>query len=384
MWQGLAGWFDRLPARVVAGLFLLPFLFGFVKAFFKSVPWFTDFEAIACAGNALNQGHSIYTSVRDCPLFHPQPYVYTPIGAHFFALIQRTLGITTEVFLFGAIYCVLLAIVLHHLWRDDGQLRLRAPFLTGISASALHSGNVSIIIHAGIFLVATALPSAPWALVPLVMLAGALKPTFAVYACLFLFTCRPWWERLLLSGISLVMIVGYLAGFAHLSAGEFAEWTQAVASLGLNFERGHSLFGLPFIAQISSPPALGGIYLIFAAALGSAALAVSHLWLSDPIDRVSFGVSVCILLYPRLMDYDQYTLPFGLAALLQGWLLVRGESARMPLRLVQLGCLLAMILGGRLGGEWLFVMSSLLILSLGISAWRTREACGLPLSRARC
>jgi hypothetical protein len=83
MWQRLGEWFDKLPAHVVAGLFLLPFFFGFVRQFFKPSPWFGDFDTVACAGNAANQAHSIYDAARDCLLLHPAPYVYTPVGANF-------------------------------------------------------------------------------------------------------------------------------------------------------------------------------------------------------------------------------------------------------------------------------------------------------------
>ena len=367
---------DKVPPRVLAGFFLLPFLFGVLKQLVKAAPWFTDFQAIACAGNALNHGRSIYSGIWDCPNFWPQAYVYTPIGARFFALMQRNFGITSEVFLYGAIYCVLLGLVLRRLWRDDGNLALRAPFLIGVSASGLLSGNISIVFHAGIFLLATSFATTPVVLLPLVVLAGAFKPTLAVYGGLFLFTGRPWKERLLLSAVSLTLIGAYLAAFAYFDSGEFAEWIDVVRLRGLAIERGHSVFGLPLIDQLNDNSVLGLVYLIFIGLLGSASLLVAQTWLRDPVTRISFGVSVCVLLCPRVMDYDQYTLPIGIAGMLAACLpLIARRTAVW--RLVLFGGLLSMILGGRRGGECLFFVVSALIVALGVMALRARLANGL-------
>lgn len=375
MWRRFDNLIDKAPPRALAVFFLLPFLFGVVKQLFKAAPWFTDFQAIACAGNALVHARSIYSGGGDCPNFWPQAYVYTPIGARFAALMQRSFGLTSEVFLYGAIYCVLLGLVLRRLWRDDGNLALRAPFLIGISASGLLSGNISIVFHAGIFLLATTFAATPVVLLPLVVLAGAFKPTLAVYGGLFLFTCRPWKERLLLCAASLAAMGGYFVLFAKLDAGEFGEWLDAVRLRGLTIERGHSVFGLPLIDQLNQGWALGLIYLIFAALLGFAALLAAQTWLRDPAARIGFGVSVCVLLCPRVMDYDQYTLPIGIAAMLAACLPCI-ERSRAVMRAVLLGGLLSMILGGRRGGECLFFVASALFVTLGVMAVRARLASG--------
>jgi hypothetical protein len=375
MWRRLDALMDKLPPRGLAVFFLLPFLFGAIKQLFKSAPWFTDFQAIACAGNALLHGASIYAGGVECPNFWPQAYVYTPIGAYAFALIQRNFGLTAEVFLYGAIYCALLGLMLRRLWRDDGNLALRAPFLIGVSASGLLSGNISILFHVAIFLLATSFAALPIALVPLVALAGAFKPTLAVYAGLFLFTDRPWKERLLLCGASLAAMGVYFAAFAHFDAAEFAEWGDAVRLRGLTIERGHSVFGLPLIDQLNDGAALGLVYLVFAAVLGAASLLVAQTWLRDPTARICFGVSVCVLLCPRVMDYDQYTLPIGLAAMLAA-ALPHVARPRWVVRAALLGGLLSMILGGRRGGECLFMVACLLIVWLGALALRARRAGG--------
>jgi hypothetical protein len=374
MRQRLAGWYDRLPTRVIAGLFLAPFVYGILKSFFQPAPWFTDFKAVACAGNAVIQARSIYDTARNCPLSYPQPYVYTPLGADIFAFLQRVFGIFGESFLFGVLYCAVLAVVFRRLLRDEGQLRQRAPFLAGMSATALHSGNVSIVIHGAIFLLATSLPTAPILLLPLIVVAGAIKPTFGVYSCLFLFTNRPLQERILLTIVSVAAIAAYLGAFARYDAADFAQWTQLARVLGLNFERGHGIIALPFIERLADGPSLGLLYLAIAIALLGSALTASRNWLSDPADRLSLGISVCILLYPRIMDYDQYTLPFGLAALVAARLRAGVPGASALSALVLVGCLLGIVIGGRRGGECLFFVASFLIVALGIPGVRTAPA----------
>jgi hypothetical protein len=290
--------------------------------------------------------------------------------------MQRRFGITSELFLTGAIYCVLLALVLRRLLCEDGRLALRAPFLVGNSAAALYTGNISLIFHAGIFLLATEFPTAPVVLVPLVVLAAIFKPIFVVYAGLFLFTCRPWQERMLFSGLTLVAVAAYFIVFAVTDADTFFEWTRAASVAGLTHDRGHGIFALPLVDQVSDGRALGLIYLIFAATLGSAALAMAQLWLRDPVERVSFGITVCILLYPRIMSYDHFTLPFGIATALAAWLRMRPVGTHALLRVVQLGCLVSMLCGGRPGGLLLLLFAVGMIGYFGITALRMRRAVG--------
>jgi hypothetical protein len=376
MWQRLGEWFDNLPARVVAGLFLLPFLFGFVKQFFKLSPWFGDFDTVACADHAVNQARFIYAGAHDCSLLHPPAYVYTPVCAHFFALMERRFGITSEFFLIGAIYCVLLALVLRRLLHEDGRLALRAPFLAGITAAPLFTGNISLIFHAGIFLLATGFPTAPFVLVPLVALAAIFKPIFVIYAGLFLFTCRPWLERVSFSGLTLATVAAYFPVFAVSDAGIFLEWTRAVSVVTMTDDRGQGVFALPLVDQVSDNPVLGLIYLIFATTLGSAALAMAPLWLRDPVERVSFGISVCILLFPRLKNYDHFTLPFGIAMALAAWLRMRPMGSHILLRVGQLGCLFSMLFGGLRGQLGLLLVEVGMIGYFGITALRMRRMLG--------
>jgi hypothetical protein len=307
---------------------------------------------------------------------HPAPYVYTPVCAQFFALMQRRFGITSEFFLMGAIYCVLLALVLRRLFSEDGRLALRAPFLASITAAPLFTGNISLVFHAGIFLLATEFPAAPIVLVPLIVLAAIFKPIFVIYAGLFLFTCRAWPERLLFSGLTFAAVAAYFLVLAVSDAGTFLEWTRAATEAGLTLDRGHGVLALPLIDQISDVRILGLIYLIFAAALGSAALATAQVWLLDPVERVSFGVAVCVLLFPRLKSYDHFTVPFGIAAVLAAWLRMRPAGPNVLLRVAQLVCLASMLFGGLRGQLCLLVLMVGMIGYSGIAALRMRRMAG--------
>ncbi|MBV9758738.1 MAG: hypothetical protein JO047_16970 [Alphaproteobacteria bacterium] len=83
------------------------------------------------------------------------------------------------------------------------------------------------------------------------------------------------------------------------------------------------------------------------------------------------GIATCLLLYPRLMGYDVFTLPFGLAVAVSCFQrLGRFEAQHLAwaVRAVCGVCGLLSLIGGRLGEKLFFGFSCLLLFFLAATA----------------
>jgi hypothetical protein len=279
-------WFT--PKRL-ALVMLLPFMIGIVRNFLKPAgsPWFMDFDAVSCAGVAVNTGQPIYSGGLVCPGARPTSFIYTPVVAHVVAVFERHFGVSFFAALYGAAFFLVVVMVARVLLREDRQLANRAPFLADLSAW-------------------------PIALAVLVMLAGVAKPPFAVYAALMLFLKRPAWQRLALAFAAGAVPVAYCLYFRIAHPELFEQWSRLISFYGLHAQRGAGFLGLPWVSSITWIPGLASLYAAYAALMIAAGLALAHLRLSCEMDRLALGIAICLLLYPRLTGYDLYTLPVGM------------------------------------------------------------------------
>jgi hypothetical protein len=353
---------------------LLPFLIGIVRGFLKPPrwPWFMDFDALSCSGVALNTGQPIYSGGLVCPGARPTSFVYTPVVAHVVAVLERHFGISFFTAVYGAAFFLVVVMVARTLLADDGRLANRAPFLADLSADLLHSGNVSIILH-GVFLVGRRrLAGWPGALALMVMLAGIAKPPFAVYAVLLLFLERPVWQRLALAAAAGAVPVAYCLYFRTAQPELFQQWSHLISFYGLEAQRGSGFLGLPWVSSITWVPALAALYAVYAALVLGAGLALAHLRLTREMDRLALGIAVCLLLYPRLLGYDVYTLPVGMGVAVSTF---RGIGRATPAHLSLVLCVSMIVftfIGGRAGG--LAVIRTDVLLLLGLAAMAVIES----------
>jgi hypothetical protein len=132
--------------------------------------------------------------------------------------------------------------------------------------------------------------------------------------------------------------------------------------------------GLPFIGAMEGGVGMFVLYLVFAAVILGAGLIIAELCLDSEADRIALGVAVCILLYPRLMAYDFYTMPFGLAVAVRAFAHVRGLPAPLLSWVVPALCLVFALIGGQAGGRLLFGTYCLLLIALAITALAVRRA----------
>ncbi len=356
--------FSSLSPRLLSVVLMLPFTFGVLRQLTKPAHWFKDFDAPMCAGQAVFAGLSPYAGGSNCVAGQPTGFVYTPIAGKVFAQLQHMFGLTFEIALCGGLICLVIYGIFVRLFRDDGHLASRAPLMTGLSASALTSGNISIGIHGLIFLASRLLCRQPVLLIPLVVAAAIIKPTFVVYLPLFLFTARSFRQRLILAGIAGSMIASFFIYFFVADGANFAIWAQVMHNVGLAAERGLGFMGLPGINTLGDPKLLTILYVGFAALIVLSGLMIAETCLTDQRARFALGISVCVLLYPRLMAYDEYTLPFGMAMALGSCERIGRWPCRRVVAMLAPVSLILAVTGGELGGRLMFDVVCMLLVGM--------------------
>jgi hypothetical protein len=352
-----------LSPDVIRLLFLLPFIYGLFRLLGHHVHEFLDTETIICAGNNVLTHTPIYTPIN-CFGMQPTSFVYPPMTAWVEAMIQPRIGATGVVMVFGFIYFAVFLAVLRAALRHDGQSYWRAPFLLSFSASGLLEGNISVVFHGAIFFLALATLDAPLLLWPAVVLAGVLKPPIAIYALLFLFHRQKFIWRVILTGSAILAIALITGATDYADPQNFSQWLHRLHDVHTYFVQGHSIMATLEFFGIRGPLAEMVIYVPFALLVLGAGLLVAHYARLSGRDRIMLGITTCLLLYPRLLDYDEYTLPFGLAVLAGSFSLVSWPDKILFRRLLLGACAAFAIAGGVRGGLILFWFSVLLLFTL--------------------
>jgi hypothetical protein len=349
-------WVDGLSPRLITTLFLLPFVFAALHQLLWPKPWFTDFYAAACAGNALVHQMPIYPPKPACPDFGTA-FIYTPVVAGICAWLQHLLGLRGETALYAVVYGGALLGVLALLLCWPG-LKARAPFLAGLTVSGMRPGNLSVLLHAGILFTACRFAARPLLLLPPIALACVLKPTFAVYAALFLFTSGPWWRRFACAITALLPAAGYFIYFRLSDPNLFTAFLVVTRLWGFRLAHGHGFLNLIALAGLTNLAAIYALYAAYAALLLLCGIAIART-IDSRTERLILGIAVCILLYPRLMPYEQLTLPLGMG------LLARNTSKTVQHLILALGfaCLAS---GGNAGGQLLYLGSVALLVGRAV------------------
>lgn len=361
--RGNTGWWRLSPQRL-AWLCLLPFLAGLIHRLLRPMHQFMDADAMVCAGQQVLAHGTAYDVHVLCPgIWPPMPYVYTPPAAWIMALLQGGEGTSFALGLYGALYFGILVAVFRALLRSDSLTSWRAPFLLGLSGSALPMGNLSVILHGALFFAATALRRRPLLLWPLIVLAGILKPPFGIYAVLPLFCEAPLRRRIVVAVSAALVLAGALLLFRLATPHGFAQWIDILTRANALLSHGH---GFQLVAPHLAGHSAAGLILLYglyaALLLAAAALLLPRL---AGAERMALGVLICLLLYPRLMDYDFYTAPFGLAVLAS--LLAGVPKFRTGLFLA---CLAAAAVGGLTGGLLFYLLSLVVLFAAALGTYR--------------
>jgi hypothetical protein len=214
----------------------------------------------------------------------------------------------------------------------------------------------------------------PSLLLPLLVICSALKPEFIVYAAIFLFIGKGFAKQLAYGAVTVLATVLLLFADYRAEGAYFLDWLERLHGVRFVFVQGHGILAVLEVLGIQAPLAEIAVYTPCAALILLAARLVCDRCRLPPRPRALLGVSACLLVYPRLLDYDQYTLPFGLAVLAAclpriGLL---PESKFLPL--FWGSCLLCAAIGGVRGGTILYVLSLVLLAAVALGALRRDPA----------
>lgn len=301
-------------------LFWLPLLSGVVSRFKKSSQWFGDYGAIACAAEKWLQGGQIYDRELgvQCPDIYNVPYVYHPAIAQAFSYPLQMLGDRGMLIAYAVLFALsCVALIWLMAWRGRKEARKRssrfAAFLTG---SAIYWGNIAVIFHALIGVVAVALHKRPSLLVIAIALGALAKPLFLPFAAVFVLAPWPFWRRALYVLATLALGAGPSAYFLQYGGELAAQWRDIVSYFVYVDRPGAAFFGwLSLLGQPIDTPAAAIAYVGFASLMCAAGLILAEGLDVDGEARTLLGLSLGVILIPRLMSQDFWLLGPGLAAL---------------------------------------------------------------------
>lgn len=303
------------PSARLLPFFLLPPLFGIAAKLMHSRLWFGDYQAVACAGQKAATGGQLYDLNLSCPGMHASVFVYLPGVARVAAALQMALGDTGLFGLYLLLYAaalggLMLAPMAAHGWRA------LMPFATLWSGSAVMWGNIAVLLHGLVLVTALTFETSPWLFLGAVVIASWIKPIFLTYLAVVLLACRPLRERIA------VMAFGAIAGLLpsvlfSLNGGELVrQWFGVLSHFVYDVTPGYGWFGWLGLAGISGGSLVAHAgYLAYASAVATAGLLLSHRLGLSGHERMWLGLSIAVLLIPRIMSQDVFLLGPGLAVI---------------------------------------------------------------------
>lgn len=314
---------ERKQARwqpfAISLLFFLPVISGVVNRLTEPSRWFRDYNAMACGAEKWLEGAPIYNRELSCPGMDAMPFVYHPWVAQAFAWPLDRLGQQGLVLAYAAIYFAAIAAIF---WLIVGRSaptpRTRRAWFAGfMTGSTVVWGNIAIIVHALIGVIAISLRKRPSLLVLAIAFAAIFKPVFLTFAAIFLVAQLPLWRRIAY-GIAAIVLGAAPTAYFVLTGGEMVEqWRELLAYWVYVGKPGDSYLGWLNMIGLSGESTAATVgYLAFAAVAVLAAIIVAE-GLDMPADeRAALGVSLGILAIPRLMSHDMMLLGLGFAATL--------------------------------------------------------------------
>lgn len=301
----------------LAALFWLPLLSGVISRFVKSSRWFGDYGAVACAAEKYLQGQPIYDVNLDCPGMHEVMYIYHPWVAQAFAFAREALGREGMLYAYLPIFAAAVAFMA---WlmvgkRGTAERRKRAWFGAFMTGSAIYWANVAVVLHSLIALSATLLRRWPIILMLVIATAMIVKPLFAVFCMVFMVMKRPLFQRALFSLITVALGLAPSV-WALLYGGELAAQWRELVEYVIYIERPGEAY-LGWMSALGADMSSAGVaigYFAYAGAITLAGIILAEgLDLNDE-DRALLGLSLGLLINPRLMSQDYWLLGPGLLA----------------------------------------------------------------------
>lgn len=368
-------------------LFPLPLFLGIAAKLLHSKLWFGDYQAVACAGQKALAGQPLYDLNLACAGMHPSVYVYVPCVARLAAMCQQVMGEPGLFALYLGLFVVAVAVLMTapFLKSVPGSWRDKLPFTALWSGSVIMWGNIAVILHGAILLAALMFETLPWLFIAVVAVAAWVKPVFLSYLAVVLVSNQPITRRLVLAA------AGMAAGMAptllfSLTGGALADqWAAILSHFVYDTTPGYGYFGWMSLVGISgASPLVQAGYLVLAALLVLSGLCLAEGLKLDHRERLWLGLTLAVLLIPRIMSQDVLLIGPGLVVIARksaAWAATRSTYDSHSLRhgpdMVLALCSLA-LLGGLTGlSDYLTPLSilgmSLYVLWLGKTVFAARR-----------
>ena len=326
-------------------LFWLPLLSGVVSRLTKGRDWFGDYGAVACGAEKWLQGAAIYDQELACPGVHGVVYVYHPWVAQAFAAPLAAFGQQTMLWIYAALFAfACLALIWIMVGRSEGGPKAeRSRFAAFLTGSAIYWGNIAVPLFALVGVIGVGLKKRPSLLVLAIALAAIVKPLFLTFCAVFALREWPAWRRAVYALVTVALGAAPTLYFLQTGGALAAEWRALLEYFVYVDRPGDAFFGwLTAIGQPIATPGASIMYLTFAGVMTLAGVVLAEALELDADARVLLGLSLGVLLLPRLMPQDFWLLGPGFVALAATW------TNAVWLRRVVLGvCVLALI--GNLG-----------------------------------
>lgn len=310
-------------------LFFLPLVLGILAKLHRSKYVFSEYQSVACAGLKVIQNAPIYALDLQCHGMRAASFVYIPGVAQVAAFFERYLTEPGFLALYLVLYLTAAALLIYvplfapqtpSNWRD------KLPFAVFLSSSAFMLGNIAVILHGIVLLGALAIEISPWLFIAAIAVAAWVKPTFLTYLVVILLLDMPLVRRIGLMAVG--VIIGLLPlGQFILTGGELtSQWYALLSHYVYNITPGVGFFG--WLDLIGLNPAHTGAklaYLVYAGLITLSGLVLARSLQLYRHERIWLGLSLAVLLIPRIMSEDICLIGPGL------WILA-DKSARLASR----------------------------------------------------
>jgi hypothetical protein len=310
-------------------LFFLPLVLGILAKLYRSKYVFSEYQSVACAGLKVIQNAPIYALDLQCNGMRAASFVYIPGVAQMAAFFERFLtepGFLALYLVFYLIAAALLIYVPLFARQTPGNWRDKLPFAVFLSSSAFMLGNIAVILHGIVLLGALAIEISPWLFIAAIAVAAWVKPTFLTYLVVILLLDMPLVRRIGLMAAGVCVGLVPLGHFILTGGALTSQWYALLSHYVYNITPGVGFFG--WLDLIGLDPAHTGAklaYLVYAGLITLSGLVLARSLQLYRHERIWLGLSLAVLLIPRIMSEDICLIGPGL------WILA-DKSARLASR----------------------------------------------------
>ena len=303
---------NRFVAALLLLLALEPAISATVTRLLRHRHWFSDWDAVVCAAQAVRTGQNPYSLDLNCPGLDPAGYVYAPQIAKGFAPVIGWLGLDGARWLGLVLILPAMAFLIWYvLVRRFDHLPASARLMgfAAVRGSTLSTANIGFPMQALAVWARLAFREKRWPFVAAVILGGLIKPIFLANLLVLLVEDRPIFDRLRAFTVSAMAGTAAIAAMVLTAGPLFTDWTIALHEIVLTEQPGVGFAKLAAFAGLGSNSVVSlGLFVVISGALTASVMAIAQWGRLTADERVLLGLGLAQLINPRINDYDLYML----------------------------------------------------------------------------